>query len=519
MDIPLFISALAATVGGAFALGRHLMMLQQSSYFLSRYAKWLKGAFALRSVVALILLAAFSAGTVFDIKWLAPVSAALSLIRIFTSFSDKKKVIKKLVVTARVKRLYVTCAVLAASGLALGLALSPLFFLINAVLSFIIPLAVTAASVINKPLEFAISKHFINDAKRMLREHKGLTVIGITGSYGKTGTKFILSRILSEKFNVLATPESFNTTMGVVRTVREKLTAPTEIFIAEMGAKKKGDIREICDLCEPKLGIVTSVGPQHLESFGSIENVLRTKLELADSVTANGGRIYLNRDNEYLAPECERYGASGFGESEAADVRAENISYGANGLTFDIVKGDIRFSVHTSLLGRHSALNITAAAALALDLGETPEQIAFAVSTLRPVEHRLQMRPYINGSVLIDDAYNANPSGSLAAVDVLAHFDGMKKIIVTPGLVELGEREYEYNKALGKAAGEVCDTVILIGKKRSVPLADGVKETALPPDSLIVVDRFADAAALLAKMCDSNTVVLIENDLPDNYAG
>ena len=308
--------------------------------------------------------------------------------------------------------------------------------------------------------------------------------------------------------------------MGIVRTVRERLEAPTEIFIAEMGAKKKGDIKEICKIANPDTALVTTVGAQHLDTFGNIETVLSTKLELADWVAKKGGKIYLNCDNEYLAPKIGQYeNCLGFGEGENADCRAENIVYTQKGLTFDIVKGDLRFSVSTSLLGRHNAVNIASAASVALDLGETPEQIAYAVSTLRPAEHRLELKHYIGGSLLIDDAYNSNPSGCLSAVEVLSKFEGMTKIIVTPGLVELGSMEYEYNKRLGAAAAKVCDKIILVGKKRSIPLKDGALEQGYNEENLFVVERFQDAAAMLSTLCDANTVVLFENDLPDNYAG
>lgn len=513
-----FVGAIFFAVGGGAALLRHTQMFQQSSYFLSRYTGWLKTAFSFRSVMALIWFAGAAVAVVSDRGWIFCLLGAVSLIRIFLAKGDRKKAIKKLVITARVKRFFAVGGILTA-GTLVGAIFCRYVFLLTAGFTLGIPFLLLFAALIAKPIEAAIARYYVNDAKRILQAHKNLKVIGITGSYGKTGTKFILARILSEKFNVVATPESFNTPMGVVRTVREKLTAPTEIFIAEMGAKKKGDIEEICRICEPVLGIVTSVGPQHLDTFGSIERVLDTKLELADSVQKRGGKIYLNTDNEYLASRAGNYDTVSFGANEAAALRYENLTYGENGIRMDLVKGDLRFSVHSALLGRHNAANITAAAAVALDLGVTPEEIAYAVSTLKPVEHRLQLRPYLGGSLLIDDAYNANPSGSLAAMEVLSKFEGRRKIAVTPGLVELGEREYECNKALGKAAAEAADVIVLVGQKRSVPLADGVRETGFPEENLIIVDRFADAAAYLAGVCDANTVVLFENDLPDNYAG
>ncbi len=512
------ISISVIAFSGLFAAARHLMYFQQSSYYLKRYLNWLKGARGFRTFISLVLFALSVLFTV--LEWHIPlcILAVLSLVRIKTMITDKQKAIKKLVVTARVKRQIFTMSLLFVIFVFIGAAFCRYSYLVSILLSFCTPILLILSAVINKPIEKLSARYYINDAKKILKAHKGLKVIGITGSYGKTGTKFILNRILSESFNVLATPESFNTPMGIVRTVREKMTAPTEIFIAEMGAKQKGDIKEICKIANPDIALITSVGPQHLDTFGSIENVLKTKLELADWVRKKGGKSYFNSDNEYLSVKKEEYGAVAFGSGENAEVRAENISYGPSGLDFEIVKGEKRIKLHTSLLGRHNAMNITAAVAVALDLGQKAEDIAFAVSTLRPVEHRLQMRPYVNGSVLIDDAYNSNPAGCIEAVNVLASFEGMRKIIVTPGLVELGEMEYECNKNLGIAAAEKSDEIILVGKKRSIPLMDGIKEVDFK-GKVTVVEKFSDAAALLAKTIDNNSVVLFENDLPDNYLG
>lgn len=520
MQILELVSVAVTAVCGVFASLRHIMMLQQSSYYPSRYMKWSVGAIGTRTAVSLAMLILSGVFIIFELPVPLAAAALLSLVRIPVAVNDRKKAIKKLVFTARVKRLLFTECLLFACLTAAGFLFGRFFYAAVCLLAFAPPSAMLIARTVNAPAENAVTAFYIADAKRRLAEHSGMQTVGITGSYGKTGTKSILARMLSESFNTVATPESYNTPLGIVRTVRERLSAPTEIFIAEMGAKRRGDIAEICNICHPDIGIITSVGPQHLDTFGSIDTVLSTKLELADSVKARGGRLYFNADNEYLAKKAAEYGAVTYGTSDTAEVRARNIAYGPFGLTFDLEKGNTVLHLRTALLGRHNALNIAAAAAVALDLGEQPKSIAFAVASLRPVEHRLQMKPYINGSTLIDDAYNSNPVGCLEAVRVLGSFDGMKKIIVTPGLVELGELEYESNKALGRAVAEQCDIAVFVGKKRSLPLVDGVREVADSAlERTVVVDRFADAVGLLGELCDENTVVLFENDLPDNYAG
>ena len=193
------------------------------------------------------------------------------------------------------------------------------------------------------------------------------------------------------------------------------------------------------------------------------------------------------------------------------------IQYGRNGSSFTLVLRDKRIAVSTKLLGLHSVMNIVAAAAVADALGVTEKDIQYAVSSLKPTEHRLELKPFRNRSLMIDDAYNANPEGSLEAVRVLGSFDGMYKIIVTPGLIELGEREYDCNYRLGLAAAEYCDRIVLVGKNRSKPLHEAVASTAFDREKLTVAASFAEAMQQISAELNENCVVLLENDLPDNY--
>ncbi len=521
MEYVTLISLLAIAAGGMAAAVRHLQMLQQSSYFPSRYLKWLKTAWSLRTLWSIVAFGLAFLTVFFSYSPVYLVLVALvCLVRIPRAKSDYKHSIKKLVFTARVKRQYALCCLLCVAPGVLGWAFHLQWLIyIGMLLAYATPLTCLVAWTILQPLEKSISAWYVNDAKKMLRAHKGLRVIGITGSYGKTSTKYILGRILKEKYNVLITPESYNTPMGIVRTVRGSLRPETQIFVAEMGAKKKGDVEEICRIANPEMGIITSVGPQHLDTFGSIETVAATKFELADHCKKNNGPVFLNTDNELIARRAENYATVSYGFEGNPDYTLQNLNYTADGLCFDLVQGGQAIPLTTRLLGRHNALNIAAAAACAHRLGVSAEDIRFAVASLTPVEHRLQMKPFLNGSLLIDDAYNANPEGCLEAVQVLSRFAGYKKIIVTPGLVELGAREYDCNFALGAAAAKYCDEIILVGQKRAVPMQDAIKKTDFDPAHLFVVDRFADALAKLGHLCDKNTVVLFENDLPDNYAG
>lgn len=518
MDLFLLSASILLSLGGIFSLTRQLQMLQQNSYFPSRYIKWLKENADRRLILPTVCFVISVLLCAFGIKIPLIVFSALTLIiKLLRSRKMQKTAIKPLVFTARVKRMYVT-AILLFILLIFGTVFieNHIFFTFIALLTFAPFITALAVRLINAPLDNSVTAWYIHDAKKMLKSHPDLKIIGITGSYGKTGTKYILAAFLAEKFNVLYTPNSFNTPMGIVRTVREGLAPQTQIFIAEMGAKNVGDIKECCDIANPSLGIITSVGPQHLDTFKSVENVTKTKFELFDCVHANGGNTFLNGDNAIIATcsqnltDCTLFG-------ENCEVKYQNLSYGENGLEFDIIWRNTSLHIKTKLLGLHNVINITGAAAVALSLGVKPKDIEFAAYRLKPVSHRLELKPFINGARLLDDAYNANPEGSIKAVEVLSQFNAKKKIIVTPGLVELGEQEYECNYNLGVAAAQSCDIIILVGENRAIPLADGVKSTNFA-GQLIIVPHFKDAMEQLKTLTDKDSVVLFENDLPDNYA-
>ena len=511
-----------ASVSAVFSLYRQFQMLQQNSYFPSRYIGWLKESYTVELALSSIIYCAVSWCYLNVRMWIGTIAVlALLVVRLVLALKTAKKSIKKLVFTSRVKRLFATSLIVLFALIAV-FAIIPqtmageICFMVGIALSLVSPLLTLLAWALTYPIESAVSKWYINDARKILKAHKNLTVIGITGSYGKTTTKFILNRILSEKFNTVCTPQSFNTPMGVVRTVRGDIKPQTQIFICEMGAKKIGDIKEICDIAHPSYGIITSVGPQHLDTFRSEDNVFKTKFELYDAVKAVGGTCLANIESAGISARRDK-AADAVYFGEGTDYYAEDISYSAEGSTFTLsLKGE-KIAVTTRLLGRHSIADILAAAALAHILGVSADEIRFAVSSLKPTEHRLELKPSVNGSYMIDDAYNSNPEGCLEAVKVLGHFEGKKKVIITPGLIELGSREYDCNYALGLEAAKHCDIIILVGKNRSKPMRDAVATTDFNGENLYVAASFAEAMGIYSSMADKNHILLIENDLPDNY--
>jgi UDP-N-acetylmuramoyl-tripeptide--D-alanyl-D-alanine ligase len=370
------------------------------------------------------------------------------------------------------------------------------------------PLLMTLAVWILSPLERAINRRYTDDARRILASMPHLRVIGITGSYGKTSTKHYLYRILSERFNVVMTPGSFNTTLGVVRTIREQLKPYTEVFIVEMGAKQPGDIAEICELVHPGIGIITAVGEQHLETFKTIENVQKTKFELIDALPPDGVAI-LNDDFEYIARRP-----------------VENVAQVFRYTSADVTPPPFE----TRLLGRYNLTNLYAAWLAGRALGMTDDEMRYAIRDIRPVEHRLSVT-MAGGLRIIDDAFNSNPHGAAMALEVLSAFTDGQRIIVTPGMIELGEKQFEYNREFGRQMASACDYAIVVGEYNReailAGLADGTsrtgesekapKATPKAAPEVYVAKNFSDAVARVREIARAGDTILYENDLPDTF--
>ena len=443
---------------------------------------------------------------------------------------------KPLKFTPRVKRMVasdiVTCLlILAVPLVAAAAAGSPKAMLLFPVSSWLAlctgmqKYLIMFANKVNRPIEKGVNNHYINDAKRILRENPDLKIIGVTGSYGKTSVKFYLETLLRARYRVLVTPESYNTPMGIVITIRKFLKPSHEIFVCEMGARYVGEIREDCDLVHPHHGIITSIGPQHLDTFGSIENIKKTKFELADAIP-DGGFLFLNGDNEYIAEELEsRKGSRPLYDDPVlyhdhetgSGYYASDVVVTNHGTDFTVHApdgGSERFSMR--LVGGHNVINVTGAIAVAHEFGIPLEELRIPVRRLQSFHHRMEMKNH--GDVtIIDDAFNSNPVGSKAAVETLALMDGMR-ILITPGMVELGADEDEYNRLFGTYAADCCDRIFLVGRKHTEPIREGILSKGFPEKHLEVFDKVEDAISrAYAVKTDKHKYILLENDLPDNY--
>jgi len=383
------------------------------------------------------------------------------------------------------------------------------------------PESLFAADRAIKPVQALDNRRFVRRAQEKLAEVDPLT-IGITGSFGKTTTKACVAAVADLRGPAYATPASFNSYLGVVRAINEGLTAKHREFVAEMGAYRLGDVAELCDLVHPRIGILTAIGPAHLERFGSLDAIEQAKGELAEGLPPDGTYI-TTADDERCLRTIERtearvllFSAAG---SDAADITAERIEMAEGTTRFVLRHSAEEVTVRSKLLGRHNVANLLAAAAVGISLDLPLDAIGRALSQVSPPAHRLA--PILNrqaGIVVIDDAYNSNPVGAAAALEVLASHEAQRRLLVTPGMVELGDREAEENERFGTQAAAVCDLVVLVGEQRSRPIRAGLTAADFPDDRIHVVANSSEAGALLAKTTRRGDVVLFENDLPDLYA-
>lgn len=371
---------------------------------------------------------------------------------------------------------------------------------------------------INEPLEKGIQKYFLKKAKRKLSWSR-VDVIGVTGSFGKTSTKTIIAELLNQEFFVCQTPKSYNTPMGISLTINRDLQRLHQIFVCEMGATQTGDIKELVDLVNPKIGIITEIGPQHLDSFCNLTNIIKTKFELIENLPKTGLAI-LNYDNRFISGytiknpvRVIKYGI----DHPDVDYRATNIQYGATGSSFDVVFPNQKsFRFHTKLLGKHNIYNLLAGIVVADYYQIDVHRIKYYLANLQPIEHRLELKTYANYTI-IDDSFNANLVGFKQALDVLSHFSG-PKIIITPGLVDLGPKQYEMNYELASSIAKTCDFVVLIGLKQTEPIYDGLMECGFSKQQIYRTNQFRAGYDYVLNRFKFNFTLLIENDLPDQYA-
>lgn len=378
---------------------------------------------------------------------------------------------------------------------------------ITAISVTVIPLSLIFGAAINYPYDRIKYLLTIRKAKKKLSENKNLKVIFVTGSFGKTTTKRYLYELLKGDYKTVATPKSFNTPIGLCLSIKA-INEDTQIFIAEAGARRAGDIKTLCQIVRPDISVVTGIAPQHIETFGAVENIIAEKEEAVKnlkvggfaviSVETTGGRII-----------CDRATADKIlvGSGETAAVKFRNVKFSAYGSSFDIICGEKTLEITAPFVGIHNVVDFTLAAAVAIKLGVRAEKIVKIAGTLTPPEHRFSVSVSGSGVTIIDDGYNANIEGIKSGANSLRYFGG-KKFAVFSGIVEGGAKSYELNSEAGRVLSENCDRLIAVGR-----LADEILSCAKGERT----EDLDGAKEILKKEVRRGDTVAFFSDLPDRY--
>lgn len=426
--------------------------------------------------------------------------------------------------TSRIKRLFITLLFIILIPVIIILTtkkdiLIILLLILLTFMSLFIYYITYLASIIDEPINKLEYLYFLNKAKKKLKSYNNLKVIGITGSYGKTSSKNILSEILSSKYVTRPTPKNYNTPYGLMLTINNYLDKFDQILIAEMGAYTNGRIKKLCDFVHPKYGILTTIGEAHLETFKTRENIQKTKFELIESLP-NDGIAILNRDDPYqVSYELKnKVKVIWIGiDNKDADIYATNIKCNNQGTSFNCIYKNENLLFQTRLLGNHNIYNILAAIALGFELGIDYNSMKINVSSLRPIPHRLELKK-IGKIYQLDDAYNSNPVGARSALDILKQMKGTR-VVVTPGMVELGSKELSANYEFGQYMCGCTDYVILVGKKRTKIIYEALIKEKFNVDNIFVINKVSDSFKIVDALKEENKNIyaLYENDLPDIY--
>jgi UDP-N-acetylmuramoyl-tripeptide--D-alanyl-D-alanine ligase len=521
------VSAALISLGfAAFALRRlltYLHFFQQEEYDNRRFLMWIvkSGAFDRRLSLILFVIAALQILVLYSLpRWGVSALAGAACLAVAAFERDPRKTAKKrLAMTARATRIYwIGLALLALAAVAAAQFKGQIVFWIAPVQ--LVPLALVAANLLLAPFEAKTQRRYWDEAQEILRRH-GPMVIAITGSYGKTSVKHILGHVLETAAPTLITPGSVNTAMGIARVIRERLQAHHRYLVVEMGAYGPGSIRRLCALTPPKMGIVTAIGMAHYERFKSLETVAEAKFELAEAVAAQGGTVIAAADTMAF-PAPHRFAKAHpdmlvtVGAEPGAAVAITALRQEVDGIVVAVRWHGREYELRAPLFGLHQGRNIALAFAAACTLGLAPEDVVASLRSTPQIAHRLEVKREASGATLIDDAYNSNPVGfasALELLDVLCQ-PGGRRILVTPGMVELGAAHEAEHEKIGRLAASHVDVLVAVAPHRVAPLADAFAAAA-PEHEVVSCPGFAEAQAWMTQNLAAGDVVLLENDLPD----
>ena len=527
---------IAGILFAARRLLRYLRFFQQEEYNNERFMLWLheKQAFDTKALricgiaAAVTFLAALFGETV--LLW-ATAGFSVALVFLGLREEDPRRSGKlRLNMTERATRIYRVALEIALIGSLLSLLLAmmfpvllmqPLLWGAQIVLARISPNLLVVANRLLAPGEQQIQDAFLDAARKKFRQSRPFTV-GITGSYGKTSTKSILGQVLETSLGpTFWPPKGINTIMGITREVRERLVPGFPYAVIEIGAYGIGSIERVCRSFPIDAAIVTAVGIMHLDRFGSPENIYTAKSELARAVPEDG-ILVCNGDNVGARRMADQYRRKttllyGMDPSQGAlDCWAEDVRTVAEGSEFTIHFKGQSFKVRTPLVGTAAVSNILAAFTMATALGADPATVVAVLANLEQVENRLE-RTKAGGATYLRDAYNSNPVGFQTALDVLGAHPGSRKILMTPGMVELGPQQATENRRLAESAARVCDIALVVGETNRAALVEGLKDGGMAPEKILTFPGREGALQELKALQSDGDVILLENDLPDLY--
>lgn len=506
---------LSIVVFSAKRLLRYLRYLQQEGYDVRRFLVWIfsRKAFDKRGSLAVLATAVID-------SWIF--GSALLIVLSLLEENPLKNGKIRLQMTDRAKRIYICSLGIFMAGLLGAFTLEGVsFWVAPVVLIQAIPLIMGLAVFLLSFDESRRQKKYREEAKKMLQDVAPF-VIGITGSYGKTSTKHALGEVLQVVLGSAFWPsKGVNTEMGIAREIRTHLKKGTSYAVIEMGAYGRGSIEKLCRLTPPHAAIITEIGLAHLDRFGDPEIIRKAKAELAEAVPEEG-ILVINGDS----PGARRIGEQhrkrttllyGYDNSNKdLDCWIDQYGMGPSGTTFTFHWKGQRYNGTTKLLGKPALANLAAAFTMACSLGADPEYALGAIANLKPVDNRLQLTSE-NGISYLRDAYNSNPQGFEAALDVLAQFSSHQKILMTPGMIELGNQSRELHEKIGRKAAQVCDLAILVGSLNRNDLMNGLVSGGMSKEKVIAVENRTEAFEVLRSAVKKGGAVLIENDLPDVY--
>ena len=523
--------ALVALVALYYRGKAYLKYFQQEEYDGRRFLSWVRCNAAIDRVSTLIVVVALLAGLSVEPLGSGQFAVLIALmVSIFLSRNALNQSKKALVMTARVKRIFMVYMVL---SFVLYLAVTIFLHGYHASMDFnvvivampvlmlqLAPITLVLAKKLLDPQEKAVQAKFRREAEEKLKSLNP-RIVAITGSFGKTSAKHILDHILSAAQLTLATPGSVNTIMGITRVIREQLKPEHKFFIVEMGAYGPGSIAKLCAFTPPELGLVTAVGAAHYERFKSLDVVAQAKFELAEDVFSRGGRMIVSADAidaELLEDRIKVVPGDYTLVGKGRDIQLLNLAMTKEGLRLTIaVKGEEDQIVDVPLYGRHQADNIVLSIAAALSLDVPWSVIRAALRSMPQIKHRVEVSMRSGSITTINDAYNSNPIGFIAALEVLDSLknEGGRRILVTPGMVELGTRHDEDHAVVGQKAAHLADIILAVTPERMPSFVEAVAHE--DKAELLQFATQDEAEVWVKANVTVLDVVLFENNLPDLY--